>query len=118
VAGDGLLEERIKLVRELREAGIKADYLAKTKPKMNAQFDAGEKDEAPFAVILGVDELKQGLVTVKEQQWQLIEGRKEKIQSSGKGISIQRSELIDWLKHSRVVSDWSSGRLVAQIGST
>ncbi|KAF7347238.1 Histidine--tRNA ligase, mitochondrial [Mycena venus] len=40
-AGDGLLEERIGLVRELRERGIKADFLAKKKPKINAQFAAG-----------------------------------------------------------------------------
>jgi len=29
---------------------------------------AGEKDEVPFAVILGSDGLKEGLVTVKEQK--------------------------------------------------
>jgi histidyl-tRNA synthetase len=39
-----------------------------------AQFAAGEKDEVPFAVLIGTDELKAGLVTVKEQKWELIEG--------------------------------------------
>ncbi|KAF8899592.1 hypothetical protein CPB84DRAFT_1847615 [Gymnopilus junonius] len=60
-AGDGLLDERIELVSELRDAGIKTDFLAKNKPKISAQFAAGEKDEVPFAIILGTDELKAGL---------------------------------------------------------
>ncbi|KAG2360950.1 hypothetical protein BDR07DRAFT_1486501 [Suillus spraguei] len=47
-AGDGLLEERIALVQELREAGIKTDFLAKRKLKLTAQFMAGEKDEVPL----------------------------------------------------------------------
>ncbi|EIN14323.1 hypothetical protein PUNSTDRAFT_129962 [Punctularia strigosozonata HHB-11173 SS5] len=88
-AGDGLLEERIRLVCELREAGISADYLAKTKPKLSAQFAAGDRDEVPFAVILGADELKEGLVTVKEQRWELVDGRKAKIANEDKGTKEQ-----------------------------
>ncbi|KAF5336133.1 hypothetical protein D9611_006310 [Ephemerocybe angulata] len=75
-AGDGLLEERIGLVRELREAGVKTDFLAKTKPKLSAQFAAGEKDEVPFAVIVGTEELGEGFVTVKEQRWVVEGGRR------------------------------------------
>ncbi|KAJ7747209.1 histidine-tRNA ligase [Mycena olivaceomarginata] len=90
-AGDGLLEERIKLVRELRESGIKADFLAKKKPKLNAQFAAGEQDEVPFAVILGADELKSGNVRVKEQKWEVIgEG--------DTGALVQRDGLVEWIK--------------------
>ncbi|KAG2356480.1 hypothetical protein BDR07DRAFT_1491878 [Suillus spraguei] len=81
-AGDGLLEERIALVQELREAGIKTDFLAKRKLKLTAQFMAGEKDEVPFAVILGGYELKEGLVTVKEQKWEFVDGKKTKVQSA------------------------------------
>ncbi|KAL5533884.1 hypothetical protein ACEPAG_344 [Sanghuangporus baumii] len=110
-AGDGLLEERIKLVTELREAGIKTDFLAKRKPKLPAQFATGEKDEVPFAIILGDEELKEGLVTVKEQKWEMKNGKKTKIESADKGMKIKRAELIDWLKSSQVYKDWQVGIL-------
>ena len=117
-AGDGLLTERVELVKELREAGVKvrifhcppgnirrfilsqADFLAKNKPKLHVQFAAGERDEIPFAVILGADELKAGLVTVKEQRWEFKDGQKVKIASADKGVHIKRSELVEWLKRS------------------
>ncbi|ESK93633.1 histidyl-trna synthetase [Moniliophthora roreri MCA 2997] len=107
-AGDGLLEERIKLVRELREAGVKSDYLAKTKPKLPAQFDAGEKDEVPFAVILGESELREGLVTVKEQRWEMKDGKKVKIVTEGdnKGEKVSREGLVDWLKSRELWKEW------------
>ncbi|OSD00881.1 histidyl-tRNA synthetase [Trametes coccinea BRFM310] len=112
-AGDGLLEERVRLVQELREAGIKADFMLKRKPKLPAQFDAGERDEVPFAIIIGGDELKEGLVTVKEQKWHFVDGKKVKIESENKGIKIKRAELIQWLKDTPVYKDWSSGKLIA-----
>ncbi|KAF6761494.1 histidine-tRNA ligase [Ephemerocybe angulata] len=99
-AGDGLLEERIGLVRELREAGVKTDFLAKTKPKLSAQFAAGEKDEVPFAVIVGTEELGEGFVTVKEQRWVVEGGKKVKVESADKGTKVKRSELVEWLKAS------------------
>ncbi|KAJ3547970.1 hypothetical protein NMY22_g1451 [Coprinellus aureogranulatus] len=103
--GDGLLEERISLVRELREAGVKTDYLGKNKPKLNAQFAAGEKDEVPFAIIIGGEELAQGLVTVKEQKWELQGGKKVKITNEDKGIQVKRSELVQWLKSTQAWRD-------------
>ncbi|KAF8811335.1 histidyl-tRNA synthetase [Phlegmacium glaucopus] len=105
--GDGLLEERIKLVKELREAGIKTDFLAKSKPKIGAQFAAGDKDEVPFAIILGTDELQAGLVTVKEQKWELLEGKKVKIENTDKGTQVKRDELISWLKSSETWKEWT-----------
>ncbi|KAF9007955.1 histidine-tRNA ligase [Cyathus striatus] len=108
-AGDGLLEERLDLVRELREAGIKTDFLAKNKPKLPTQFAAGEKDEVPFAIILGVDELKEGLVTVKKQRWEIVEGKKEKMTSSNKGEQVRRDELVKWLKESETWKECNSG---------
>ncbi|KAI0079540.1 histidyl-tRNA synthetase [Panus rudis PR-1116 ss-1] len=111
-AGDGLLKERIELVQELREAGIKSDFLFKKKPKLPAQFAAGEKDEVPFAIILGGDELKEGLVTVKEQKWELADGQKRKIQSSDQGTKVKRAELIDWLKSTSTYKEWATGKLI------
>ncbi|KAJ7729092.1 hypothetical protein DFH07DRAFT_218378 [Mycena maculata] len=113
-AGDGLLEERIDLVRELRERGIKADFLAKKKPKLTAQFAAGEQDEVPFAVILGADELKNGQVTVKEQKWEIVDGKKSKIQASkgDNGTLVARETLVDWIKASSTYRDWVAGQTV------
>ncbi|TBU26849.1 histidyl-tRNA synthetase [Dichomitus squalens] len=112
-AGDGLLTERVELVSELREAGIKTDFFFKAKPKLPAQFAAGEKDEVPFAIILGGDELKEGLVTVKEQKWEFVDGKKLKVESTDKGTKVKRAELIQWIKDTPVYKEWSSGKLIA-----
>jgi len=111
-AGDGLLEERVQLVHELREAGIKSDFLAKNKPKLPTQFAAGEREEAPFAIILGGDELKEGLVTVKEQKWELVDGKKAKIESADKGTKVKRAELLPWIKQTATYAEWASGKFV------
>ena len=84
--------------------------MAKTKPKIKPQFDAGERDEVPFAIILGGDELKQGLVTVKEQKWELVEGKKEKVMSADTGVKVKRSELVQWIKQTGTYGGWESGR--------
>ena len=87
----------------------------KAKPKLPAQFTAGEKDEVPFAIIIGEDELKAGLVTVKEQQWTLVDGQKTKVVKAedDKGVKVQRAELIQWIKDTQTFKEWSSGKLVA-----
>ncbi|KAG9313834.1 histidine-tRNA ligase [Chiua virens] len=110
--GEGLLEERIRLVQELREAGIKTDFLAKRKPKLPAQFAAAERDEVPFDILLGGDELKQGLVVVKEQKWEFVEGKKVKVQATDLGVKVKREELADWIKQTSTYANWSSGRLI------
>ena len=86
--------------------------MAKNKPKLNAQFAASEREEAPFAIILGGDELKQGLVTVKEQKWELKDGKKSKIESADKGTQVKRAELIQWIKQSSIYSEWATGKFV------
>ncbi|CCA73671.1 probable HTS1-histidine--tRNA ligase, mitochondrial [Serendipita indica DSM 11827] len=97
-AGDGLLVERMKLVRELREQGIKTDFLLKNKPKLPAQFSASEKDEVPFAIILGESELKEGFVVVKQQVWDINDaGTKEKRKDESTGEKVKRDELVEWL---------------------
>ncbi|KAG8754615.1 Cytoplasmic and mitochondrial histidine tRNA synthetase [Serendipita sp. 396] len=104
-AGDGLIVERMKLVRELRSQGIKTDFLLKNKPKLPAQFSASEKDEVPFAIILGENEIKEGFVVVKEQVWDITEhGTKEKRKDEGTGTKIKRDELVDWLVAKGVMS--------------
>lgn len=79
---------------------------------MPAQFAAAEKDEVPFDIILGTDELKEGLVTVKEQKWEFVDGKKTKVQSTDQGVKVRRDELIGWLKRTPEYLNWSSGRLI------
>ena len=86
---------------------MQSDFLAKSKPKLAAQFAAGEKDEVPFAILIGADELKAGLVTVKEQKWELIEGKKVKIESADKGRQVKRDELVQLLKSSETWKEWT-----------
>ncbi|KAH6910988.1 histidine-tRNA ligase [Coprinopsis sp. MPI-PUGE-AT-0042] len=105
-ARDGLLDERIALVRELREADIKTDFLAKNKPKLINQLDASDKDEVPFAIIVGADELAQGVVTVREQRWEVVDGKKAKVENADKGTQVKRSELIQWIKSSKAWQQW------------
>jgi histidyl-tRNA synthetase len=89
----------------------KTDFLAKTKPKLPAQFSAGERDEVPFAIILGGEELQQGLVTVKEQKWEMVDGQKRKIESVDKGVQVRRAELVEWLKTTERYKTWATGKL-------
>ncbi|KAK0631986.1 histidyl-tRNA synthetase-like protein [Immersiella caudata] len=62
----GLLKERSQVCTRLWNAGIKAEFLYKVKPKLPAQFKAAEQNGVPFALILGEDELAQGKVRIKE----------------------------------------------------
>ncbi|TLD33940.1 hypothetical protein PspLS_01444 [Pyricularia sp. CBS 133598] len=61
----GLLPERIAVARQLWDAGIKAEFSAKVKPKLQQQFKVAEDGGVPLAVILGEDELKAGKVKLK-----------------------------------------------------
>ena len=105
---------RVQVARWLTSVCVclQTDFLAKNKPKLPAQFAAGERDEVPFAIILGGDELKAGLVTVKQQRWEIVEGKKAKVESADKGTQMRRSELVQWLKESQTFREWSSGRLI------
>ncbi|GAW08942.1 histidyl-tRNA synthetase [Lentinula edodes] len=112
-AGDGLLVERMKLVKELRDANIKVDFLAKKKPKLPVQFAAGERDEVPFAIILGESEIKEGYVMVKQQKWEMVDGKKVKVLAEGdeKGEKVDREQLVEWLRATQTWKDWEDGKL-------
>jgi histidyl-tRNA synthetase len=84
----GFLTERMQVCKTLWDAGIKAEFLYKAKPKLPAQFKAAETTGAPFAVILGEDELKNGQVKVKEMG--LDEGHPEK-----DGVLVKMEDLVE-----------------------
>ena len=50
------------------------------------------------------------MVTVKEQKWDLIEGKKVKIESADKGTQVKRDELVYWLKTSETWKEWTGLR--------
>lgn len=83
----GLLPERMEVAKALWDAGIKAEYMWKVKPKLQNQFKAAENSKVPWCVILGEDELKAGKVKIKEMG--LPEGHAEK-----DGIIVEKANLI------------------------
>ncbi|CAZ79396.1 unnamed protein product [Tuber melanosporum] len=83
----GLLKERMEVCRILWDAGVKAEFMYKNKPKLPHQFAGAEKNGVPFAVVLGEDELKEGKVKIKEMG--LPEGHPEK-----NGVDINMDGLV------------------------
>ena len=63
---DGLLPQRMEVARRLWDAGIKAEFSWKVKPKLPQQFKAAEANGVPLAVILGDEELAAGKCKIKE----------------------------------------------------
>ncbi|KAH9897489.1 histidyl-tRNA synthetase [Xylariomycetidae sp. FL2044] len=61
---DGLLLERMSVARQLWDAGIRAEFAAKVKPKLLPQFKASAS--GLLVVILGQDELAAGQVRLKD----------------------------------------------------
>ncbi|OBZ91453.1 Histidine--tRNA ligase, mitochondrial, partial [Choanephora cucurbitarum] len=88
--GDGLLKERMAIAKDLWDAGIKASYMFKNKPRLDKQFDVCEKEMIPLAVIIGKDELEKGQVRVKDMR--------AKDESQGGGIVINQADMIQELK--------------------
>ncbi|CAG8571671.1 12886_t:CDS:10 [Acaulospora morrowiae] len=87
---DGLLEDRMKICAELWDAGIKAEFMYKNKPKLQPQFSVCDREQIPLAVIIGRDELNRGEVRIKDMR--------SKEQGEGGGFSVKRDEMINELK--------------------
>jgi histidyl-tRNA synthetase len=84
----GMLPERMAIAKQLWDAGVKAEYLWKTKPKLQNQFKAAENGKVPWAIILGDDELKAGKIKIKEMG--LPDGHPEK-----DGVVVEKARLVD-----------------------
>jgi len=63
----------------------------KERPKLQKQFEVVDKEQVPFAVIIGPDELKEGFIRVKEQKGKDASGNSD-------GEKVKRDELVSWLK--------------------
>jgi len=57
------------------------------------------------------NELAAGLVTVKEQKSEFVDGKKVKIESTDKGTQVKRAELVAWLKGTATDAGDNSVRL-------
>jgi histidyl-tRNA synthetase len=88
---EGLLKERMEVAKKLWDAGVKAEFSWKVKPKLPQQFKAAEVNGVPFAVILGEEELAAGKCKIKEMG--LPEGHPEK-----DGVLVEMANLVDEVK--------------------
>ncbi|CAI1772995.1 hypothetical protein SEUBUCD646_0P03120 [Saccharomyces eubayanus] len=61
----GYLPEKMKVTKQLWDAGIEAEYVYKAKANPRKQFDAAEKAGCHIAVILGKEEYLDGKLRVK-----------------------------------------------------
>lgn len=71
VAPDGNLEERMKICKELWDAKIPAEFTYKAKPKIKGQLSNCDKNEIPFAIIVGNNEIAAGEVKIKDLKTQI-----------------------------------------------
>nr|XP_031528190.1 histidine--tRNA ligase, cytoplasmic isoform X3 [Vicugna pacos] len=80
-----LLEERLKLVSELWDAGIKAELLYKKNPKLLNQLQYCEETGIPLVAIIGEQELKDGVIKLRS-----VASREE--------VDIRREDLVEEIK--------------------
>lgn len=64
--GPNLLEERMKLCRDLWDAGVNAEFIYQEKPSSKSQMAVADEKQIPFVVIIGEQEVKDGVVQLKE----------------------------------------------------
>ncbi|KAG0293988.1 Cytoplasmic and mitochondrial histidine tRNA synthetase [Dissophora globulifera] len=84
------VEERMKICAELWDAGFKAEFAYKLKPRTQNQWDACDRDMIPFAVIVGGTEIENNVVKIKDMR--------TKDESQKGGIEYPRSEMISELR--------------------
>jgi histidyl-tRNA synthetase len=80
-----LVEERMKIVSELWDAGIKCEHSYKCNPKMLNQLQDCEDSGIPLAVVIGESEIAGGIIKVRS-----IETREE--------VEVKRADMIQVLK--------------------
>merc|ERR1719285_1476584 len=84
-AQKNLAEERMKIIADLWEAGIKAEHFYKKNPKMLNQLQFCEDSGVPLAIVIGESEIAAGIVKLR-----IISTREE--------IEVKREDLIFILK--------------------
>jgi histidyl-tRNA synthetase len=64
--GSDMTAQRIRVSRSLLKEGLKVEFAYKKKPKPQVQFKGAENTGAPFGVILGDEEAKNGQCRIKK----------------------------------------------------
>jgi len=64
-APKGLVEERLKMLQILWDAGLKAEHSYKGNTKFLSQLQYCEEHGIPFAVVLGSNEIEKGIVKLR-----------------------------------------------------
>ncbi|KAF8545445.1 hypothetical protein BDD12DRAFT_914949 [Trichophaea hybrida] len=105
---NGLVKERMDVCKTLWDAGIKAEFFYKVKPKLPQQFAGAEKNGVPYAVVLGEDELAAGMVKIKEMG--LPDGHPEK-----NGVDVKLDDLVQEVKARLVAKDLKEEELVRAV---
>ncbi len=81
----------VRLVAELRHAGIKAE-MSYGERSFKAQMKQVKATDAAYAIILGEDELANNVVNIKKQHAEGAEGENLQVQ-------VKRNDIVDYLKH-------------------
>lgn len=63
--GENMLEEKLKIVNELRAEKMKVEYMFKEKPSEQNQFRYATKNYIPFTIWIEADEKKKNSVKFK-----------------------------------------------------
>ncbi len=99
----------LAMVRELREAGLRAELYTGT-AGMKAQLKYADKRQSPVAVIEGGDERAKGIVTLKDlvlgaERAKDIKDRDQWSKGSEAQITVPRAELVSAVK--RILARWT-----------
>ena len=85
VIGKNLTKERLKVLNELWDNGIKAEILYNENPRMDKQMDYVVNNKIPFMVFIGENELKENKIKIK-------------CMANSNEIMIEREKLIEEIK--------------------
>ena len=97
------LGDYLKILAELRAAGIASEIFSGDTKNLTKQVKYGDKVGIPFAVIVGSDEYENGVVTVKNleagaKKAQATDDREEWLKAEGFQETIPRADLVPYLK--------------------
>ncbi len=95
--------EYIKILNEIRDAGIKAEIFLGETRNFTKQVKYADRIGVPIAVILGSEEFENGQITIKNliagrEQAKEVSDREEWLKAENIQVTIDRKEMIDYLK--------------------
>ena len=85
VVGKNLTKERLKVLNELWDNGIKAEILYNENPRMDKQMDYVVNNKIPFMIFIGENELKENKIKIK-------------CMANSNEIMLEREKLIEEIK--------------------